>query len=70
MSQHRMSDVIGIFKGAKAVADAMLKYQEDTITHLIQTSSLKITAEKCLTNNLKTLNNIEPSKVPVSFKNK
>ncbi|XP_031366778.1 atypical kinase COQ8B, mitochondrial isoform X2 [Apis dorsata] len=67
MSQHRMSDVIGIFKGAKTVADAMLKYQEETITHLIQTSSLKITAERCLTNNLKTLNNIEPSKVPLQI---
>ncbi|CAD1477419.1 unnamed protein product, partial [Heterotrigona itama] len=67
MSQHRMSDVIGILRGAKIVADTMIKYQEETIKHLIRTSNLKITAEKCLTNNLKTLNNIEPNKIPVQI---
>ena len=70
MSQHRVPDVIGILRGAKIVADAVIKYQEETIKHLIRTSSLKITAEKCLTDNLKTLNNIEPNKIPVSSKNK
>ncbi|XP_017759390.1 PREDICTED: aarF domain-containing protein kinase 4 [Eufriesea mexicana] len=67
MSQHRMSDVIGILRGAKVVTDAVTKHQEETIKHLIQTSSLKTTAQKCLTDNLKTLNNIEPNKVPVQI---
>ncbi|KAF3427913.1 hypothetical protein E2986_00180 [Frieseomelitta varia] len=67
MSQHRVPDVIGILRGAKIVADAVIKYQEETVKHLIRTSSLKITAEKYLTDNLKTLNNIEPNKIPVQI---
>ncbi|XP_043598809.1 atypical kinase COQ8B, mitochondrial isoform X1 [Bombus pyrosoma] len=67
MSQHRMSDVIGILRGAKVVAEAVIKHQEETIKHIVKTSSLKTTAEKCLTDNLKTLNNIKLSKVPVQI---
>ncbi|XP_060828117.1 atypical kinase COQ8B, mitochondrial isoform X1 [Bombus pascuorum] len=67
MSQHRMSDVIGILRGAKVVAEAVIKHQEETVKHVVKTSSLKTTAEKCLTDNLKTLNNIKPSKVPVQI---
>lgn len=70
MSQHRMSDVIGILRGAKVVAEAVIKHQEETVKHIVKTSSLKTTAEKCLTDNLKTLNNIKLSKVRVSFENK
>ncbi|XP_050592484.1 atypical kinase COQ8B, mitochondrial isoform X1 [Bombus affinis] len=67
MSQHRMSDVIGILRGAKVVAEAVIKHQEETVKHIIKTSSLKTTTEKCLTDNLKTLNNIKLSKVPVQI---
>ncbi|XP_050489347.1 atypical kinase COQ8B, mitochondrial isoform X1 [Bombus huntii] len=67
MSQHRMSDVIGILRGAKVVAEAVIKHQEETVKHIVKTSSLKTTAEKCLTDNLKTLNNIKLSKVPVQI---
>ncbi|XP_068983810.1 atypical kinase COQ8B, mitochondrial isoform X1 [Bombus flavifrons] len=67
MSQHRMSDVIGILRGAKVVAEAVIKHQEETVKHIVKTSSLKTTAEKCLTNNLETLNNIKLSKVPVQI---
>ncbi|XP_071869990.1 ubiquinone biosynthesis protein COQ8, mitochondrial isoform X1 [Bombus fervidus] len=67
MSQHRMSDVIGILRGAKVVAEAVIKHQEETVKHVVKTSSLKTTAEKCLTDNLKILNNIKLSKVPVQI---
>ena len=62
-----MSDVIGILRGAKVVAEAVIKHQEETVKHIIKTSSLKTTTEKCLTDNLKTLNNIKLSKVPVQI---
>ncbi|CAL7945578.1 unnamed protein product [Xylocopa violacea] len=67
MSQHRMSDITGIFRGVKAVIDALIKHQEETIKHVIQTSSLKTTAQKCVTDNLTTLSNIKPSKIPVQI---
>ncbi|XP_012171667.1 atypical kinase COQ8B, mitochondrial isoform X1 [Bombus terrestris] len=67
MSQHRMSDVIGILRGAKVVAEAVIKHQEETVKHIVKTSSLKTTTEKCLSDNLKTLNNIKLSKVPVQI---
>lgn len=62
-----MSDVIGILRGAKVVAEAVIKHQEETVKHIVKTSSLKTTAEKCLTDNLKTSNNIKLSKVPVQI---
>ncbi|KOC68611.1 Ubiquinone biosynthesis protein coq-8 [Habropoda laboriosa] len=65
MSQHRISDVIGILRGVKTVTDALIKHQEESIKHVIQTSSLKTTAGKCVTDSLRTFRNIEPSKVPV-----
>lgn len=70
MSQHRVSDVIGVLKGFKAVTDAALKHQEQTVKHIIETSSLKTCAEKCIKDSTRNLGNIKPSKVPVSFKNK
>lgn len=68
MSQHRMSDVIGILKGVKAVTNAVIKHQEETLKRVVKNSNIKTTAEKCLGDSLKTLTAIEPSKVPVSFK--
>ncbi|CAK9817763.1 Atypical kinase COQ8B, mitochondrial [Anthophora quadrimaculata] len=65
MSQHRISDVIGILRGVKAVTDALIKHQEESIKHVIQNSSLKTATEKCVTDSLRTFKNIEPSKVPV-----
>lgn len=62
-----MSDVIGILRGAKVVAEAVIKHQEETVKHIVKTSSLKTTTEKCLSDNLKTLNNIKLSKVPVQI---
>nr|XP_012152581.1 PREDICTED: aarF domain-containing protein kinase 4 isoform X3 [Megachile rotundata] len=64
MSQHRMSDVISVLKGVKAVTDAAIKHQEKSIKHIIQTSSIKTCAEKCVRNNARKLGNIKPSKVP------
>ncbi|CAK9801574.1 Atypical kinase COQ8B, mitochondrial [Anthophora plagiata] len=65
MSQHRISDVIGILRGVKAVTDALIKHQEESIKHVIQNSSLKTATGKCVTDSLRTFKNIEPSKVPV-----
>lgn len=70
MSQPWMSDLIGVLRGVKTVTNAILKHQEDAIKHTLQTSSLKTCVEKCVVDGIKTMNNIEPSKVPVSFKNK
>ncbi|XP_029043307.1 atypical kinase COQ8B, mitochondrial isoform X1 [Osmia bicornis bicornis] len=64
MSQHRVSDVIGVLKGIKAVTGAAIKHQEQTVKHIIETSSLKACAEKCIKDNTKNLGNIKPSKVP------
>lgn len=47
------------------MADALIKHQEETIKHAVQTSSLKSNVEKCATDCLKTLSNVKPSKVPV-----
>nr|XP_031829560.1 atypical kinase COQ8B, mitochondrial isoform X1 [Nomia melanderi]XP_031829561.1 atypical kinase COQ8B, mitochondrial isoform X1 [Nomia melanderi]XP_031829562.1 atypical kinase COQ8B, mitochondrial isoform X1 [Nomia melanderi]XP_031829563.1 atypical kinase COQ8B, mitochondrial isoform X1 [Nomia melanderi]XP_031829564.1 atypical kinase COQ8B, mitochondrial isoform X1 [Nomia melanderi] len=64
MAQPWMSDLIGVLKGVKVVTNAIIKHQEDTLKHSIRTSSLKVVAEKCTTDCMKKLNNIEPSKVP------
>lgn len=64
MSQPWMSDLIGVLRGVKTVTNAILKHQEDAIKHTLQTSSLKTCVEKCVVDGIKTMNNIEPSKVP------
>jgi hypothetical protein len=67
MSRSRVSDLFGIFKGAQSVTNAIIKYQEDAIRFAITHSSLKNLPEKCLQIGQKKLNDIEPSKVPVSL---
>lgn len=64
MSQHRMSDVICVLRGIKVVTDAAIKHQEKSVKHIIQTSSIKNCAEKCVKDNARKLGNIKPSKVP------
>lgn len=63
----KVSDLLGMLKGVQSVMKALIKLQEDTIKYKTTHSSLKDLPKKCLQAAGEKLNNIEPSKVPVSF---
>jgi len=65
MSSSRISDLIGILKGAQSVTNALIKHQENAIRYTITHSSLKHLPQQCLQAVEKKLSNIEPSKIPV-----
>lgn len=67
MSSSRISDLIGILKGAQSVMNALIKHQEDAIKYTITYSSLKHLPQQCLQAAGKQLSNVEPSKIPVSL---
>lgn len=67
MPSSKVSDLLGVLKGAQSVANALIKHQEDTIRYKITHSSLKNLPKQCIQVSGKKLNDIEPSKIPVSF---
>ncbi|XP_011156489.1 atypical kinase COQ8B, mitochondrial isoform X2 [Solenopsis invicta] len=64
MPRSRVSDLLGVFKGAQSVTNALINYQKDAIRYRITHSSLKDLPKKCVQAAGKKLNNAEPSKVP------
>ena len=68
MSGRWTSDIIGTLRGARIVINALWKHQENCVKHTIKHSSVVSEAEQKLENVKQTLSNIDPSKVPVSFK--
>jgi len=66
MPRSKVSDLLSVLKGVQNVTNALIKHQEDSIRYRIIHSSLKDLSEKCLQTAGKKLNNIEPSKIPVS----
>lgn len=67
MPRSKISDLLGIIKGAQSVTNALIKHQEDAIKYTITHSSLKTLPEKYIQAARKRLSDIEPSKVPVSL---
>ncbi|XP_072760619.1 atypical kinase COQ8B, mitochondrial [Anoplolepis gracilipes] len=64
MPRSKISDLLGILKGAHSVTNALIKHQEDVIKYTITHSSLKNLPEKYIRAARKKLSDIEPSKVP------
>lgn len=64
MPRSKVSDLLGILKGAHSVTNALIKHQEDAIKYTITHSSLKDLPEKYIQAARKKLSDIEPSKVP------
>ncbi|KMQ96648.1 chaperone activity of bc1 complex- mitochondrial-like protein, partial [Lasius niger] len=64
MPRSKVSDLLGILKGAQNVTNALIKHQEDAIKYTITHSSLKDLPEKYIQAVRKKLSDIEPSKVP------
>lgn len=67
MPMSKVSDLLGVLKGARNVANALVKHQEDAIRYKITHSSLKNLPKQCIQTTGKKLNDIKPSKIPVSF---
>ena len=67
MPRSKVSDLLGVLKGAQSVTNALIKYQENAIKDTITHSSLKDLPEKYVQVARKKLSDIEPSKVPVSL---
>ncbi|XP_032685047.1 atypical kinase COQ8B, mitochondrial [Odontomachus brunneus] len=63
MPRSKISDLLGVLKGAQSVANAMVKHQENAIKYRITHSSLKNLPKQCIQATEKKLNNIEPSKI-------
>lgn len=70
MPRSRVSDLLGVLKGAQSVTNALIKHQEGAIKHTITHSSLKNLPEKYVQAIRRKLNDTDPSKVPVSLLNK
>ncbi|EFN61320.1 Uncharacterized aarF domain-containing protein kinase 4 [Camponotus floridanus] len=63
MPRSRVSDLLGVLKGAQSVTNALIKHQEDAIKHKITHSSLKNLPEKYMQAVRKRLSDIDPSKL-------
>lgn len=70
MPRSKVSDLLGILKGAHNVTNALIKHKEEAIKYTITHSSLKDLPEKYIQAARKKLSDIEPSKIPVSLLNK
>lgn len=70
MPRSRVSDLLGVLKGAQSVTNALIKHQEDAMKHRITHSSLKNLPEKYMRAVRKGLSDIDPSKLSVSSLNK
>ncbi|KAL6442096.1 hypothetical protein ACFW04_002424 [Cataglyphis niger] len=64
MPRSKVSDLLGILKGAHNVTNALIKHQEEAIKYTITHSSLKDLPEKYIQAARKKLSDIEPSKIP------
>lgn len=67
MSSSKLSDLIGVLKGAQNVMNALIKHQEEVVRYTVTHSSLKHLPQQCLQAAGKKLSNVEPSKIPVSI---
>lgn len=67
MSRSWISDLVSVFKGSQKVTNEIIKYQEETIKFVILHSSLRTSVKSCLKDVGVKVNNIDPSKVPVSL---
>ncbi|XP_029156008.1 atypical kinase COQ8B, mitochondrial [Nylanderia fulva] len=63
MPRSKVSDLLGILKGAQSVTNALIKHQEDAIKYTVTHFSLKNLPEQYIQAVRKRLSDIEPSKV-------
>ncbi|XP_070163350.1 atypical kinase COQ8B, mitochondrial [Polyergus mexicanus] len=64
MPRSKVSDLLGILKGAHSVKNALIKHQEEAIKYTITHSSLKDLPEKYIQAARKKLSDVEPNKIP------
>ncbi|KAM0724468.1 Atypical kinase COQ8B, mitochondrial [Formica fusca] len=64
MPRSKVSDLLGILKGAHSVTNALIKHQKEAIKYTITHSSLKDLPEKYIQAARKKLSDVEPSKIP------
>lgn len=67
MARPWSSDLVGVLKGAKIVANTLLKQQSECAKKVLDNSSVKSAAEANLKETLEKLREIDPSKIPVSL---
>lgn len=67
MTRSRFADLLSIIKASQTVINALIKHQEDTVKYTFKHSSLRNLPEEFLQTTKKKLNDIEPSKLPVSY---
>ncbi|XP_066597450.1 atypical kinase COQ8B, mitochondrial [Prorops nasuta] len=64
MPRTRVTDLIGVLKGAQTVTNAIVKHQEEVVKHAFTHSSLKTGTQECLKNLEKKIKNINLNQAP------